>query len=95
MNVIAPPEVGAFIRDHGGRLYVWADTRRCCGGALTFLEADPSRRPDRPFERIDAGTFELWFAPGRTSAPDELRLELRGRRHPHVEAYWDGCVFAI
>jgi hypothetical protein len=95
MNVVASPEVGAFIRDHGGRLFVRTDTRRCCGGALTFLEADAAPRDDRSYQRIDAGAFELWFAAGHAAPPDELRLELKGRRRRHVEAYWDGCVFAI
>ena len=37
----------------------------------------------------------LWFVAERAAPPDELRLELKGRRRKHVEAYWDGCVFAI
>ena len=93
MKVAASPEVGAFVREHGGRLFVWTDARRCCGGAMTFLSADPLPKDDRPFERVDAGAFELWFAVGRALPPDELRLELKGRWHQHVEAYWDGCVF--
>jgi hypothetical protein len=95
VNVVASPEVGAFVLEHGGRLFVWTEARRCCGGAMTFLSAGSLPKDDRTFERVDAGTFELWFAAGRTARPDELRLELKGRRHQHVEAYWDGCVFAI
>ena len=95
MNVVASPEVSAFVRERGGRLFVWTDARRCCGGAMTFLSAGSSPKDDRSFQRVDAGAFELWFAAGHTSPPDELRLELKGRRHRHVEAYWDGCVFAI
>jgi hypothetical protein len=95
MNVVASPEVGTFVRDHGGRLFVWTDARRCCGGAMVFLSADPLPKGDRSFDRVEAGTFEVWFAGGRASPPEELRLELKGRRRKHVEAYWDGCVFTI
>jgi hypothetical protein len=95
MNVVASHQVGAFIRDHGGRVFVWMDARRYCGGAITFLSAEFSPRDDRSFERLDTGGFELWFAAGHAKAPDELRLELRGRRRRHVEAYWDGCVFVL
>jgi hypothetical protein len=93
MNVVASPEVGTFVREHGGRLFVWTDARRCCGGAMTFLSAGSVPKDDRSFERVDAGAFELWFAAGRARPPEELRLELKGRRREHVEAYWDGCVF--
>jgi len=93
MNVVAPLEVERFIREHGGRLFVWTDARRCCGGAMTFLSAGSTPGDARSFERVDTGAFELWFAPGRTSPPSELRLALKGRRRKHVEAYWDGCVF--
>ena len=27
--------------------------------------------------------------------PDILEIGVRGRRHPRVEAYWDGCSFAL
>ena len=27
--------------------------------------------------------------------PDVLEIGLRGRRRPRVEAYWDGCLFAL
>jgi hypothetical protein len=95
MNVVASSEVGTFVREHGGSLFVWTDARRCCGGAMTFLSAGSAPNDDRAFERIDAGAFELWFAAGGASPPEELRLELKGRRSKHVEAYWDGCVFVV
>ena len=59
---------------------------------MTFLSADPLPKDDRPFERVDAPS-KVWCAVGRALPPDELRLELEGRWHQHVEAYWDGCVF--
>ncbi len=45
--------------------------------------------------RVPAAGLELWFrAPGGI-LPDVLEIGLRGRRRPRVEAYWDGCLFAL
>jgi hypothetical protein len=47
------------------------------------------------FAQVPAAGFELWFrAPGGIQ-PDVLEIGLRGRRRPRVEAYWDGCLFAL
>jgi len=95
MRVIADPRVSAFVSDHGGRLFVRTDRRRCCSGGMTYLAAALEPEAARShYRRIEVDGFELWFAHGRTRSPDELHLEIRGRRHPHVEAYWNGCLFA-
>jgi hypothetical protein len=39
--------------------------------------------------------LELWFRGPAGTAPDVLEIGLRGRRRPRVEAYWDGCLFAL
>jgi hypothetical protein len=39
--------------------------------------------------------LELWFRPPVGIGPDVLEIGLRGRRRPRVEAYWDGCLFAL
>jgi len=33
--------------------------------------------------------------PALTTLPDELLVVLRGRRHPHIEAYWDGLAHIV
>jgi hypothetical protein len=95
MKVLAEPEVAEFVRDRGGRLFVWPDAKACCGGAITFLLTDAEPAPGRRFGRVDAPGFELWFDPGAFAPPEELHLEVRGRRRRRVEAYWNGCVFAV
>jgi hypothetical protein len=93
MNVVATPEAKALIHQRGGRLFVWTDLPRCCGGA-TYLQSSFTLRAGRTFWR--AGGFddlELYIDLGRLSPPEELHLDVRGRRRKRVEAYWNGCVF--
>jgi hypothetical protein len=33
--------------------------------------------------------------PAGLSGFSPLQIGVRGRRHPRVEAYWDGCYFAL
>jgi hypothetical protein len=39
--------------------------------------------------------LEVWFRAPAGRMPDVLEIGMRGRRHPRVEAYWDGCFFAL
>jgi len=94
MKVIAPPAVASFAREHGGRMFVWTKRLRCCA-KVTFLQASSEPPDERPFRRVDAEGFELWLSAPGFEPPDELHLEVRGRRKPRVEAYWNGCVYAI
>jgi hypothetical protein len=47
------------------------------------------------FGRVLTAELELWFRAPVGTAPQTLEIGLRGRRHPRVEAYWDGCLFAL
>ena len=93
MNVVATLGAKALIHERGGRLFVWTDLPRCCGGA-TYLRSSFTPRAGRTFWR--AGGFddlELYIDLGRLSPPEELHLDVRGRGRKRVEAYWNGCVF--
>jgi hypothetical protein len=96
MRVVASDEVCRFLRDHGGRLYVWTSGHRCCSGGLTLLEATTKRPPGwtRESQPIDAGSFELFLDTGTHGLPRDLVLELKGRRRK-IRAFWDGCAFII
>ena len=90
MKIRATEEVAAAVRERGGRLYVWTSTHRCCTGPLVLLETG-SRPPGgaaRRFSTHDAGGFEVLLDAGSRRLPDELVLELRGRRRK-VVAFWD------
>ena len=90
VRISVSEELREFVRAHGGRLYVWTSTHRCCTGPLTLLEASTTPPPhaNGRFRREDAGGLDLFLALGHRAAPEELVLELKGRRGK-VAAYWN------
>jgi hypothetical protein len=61
-----------------------------------MLDAATTRpRSERPFEAFPAGGFTLFMDQTVGRYPEELHLELKGRKHPHLEANWDGCIYLI
>ena len=94
MKVVASAEAADFVRERGGRLYVWASSERCCSGAHARLRASTEAAEQRDFAVVPAPGFEVLFARmGRE--PEELHVELRGRRRKRVEAYWDNCAWIV
>ena len=96
MRVTATADAAQFIRAHGGQLFVWPAEHRSARLTLALLEASvdpPPRALD--FRRVEAGDFLLFLAPALQTLPDELLVVLRGRRHPHIEAYWDGLAYIV
>lgn len=93
MQIVATDQARAHIAAAGGVLYVRSGSHRCCSGAITMLEATTEAPSDLAFYRAcPAGTLTVMFAsPGR--GPDELTIELRGRKKKRPVAYWDGCAF--
>jgi hypothetical protein len=47
------------------------------------------------FSPAHADGLEVWFRALAGRIPDVLEIGVRGRRHSRVEAYWDGCSFAL
>ena len=90
MEIRATEGVREFVRERGGRLYVWTSTHRCCTGPTTLLDAATQRPAGaaRRFREYDAGGFSLLLDSGERPLPDELVLELRGIRKK-VVAFWD------
>jgi hypothetical protein len=93
MRVEASPEAVGFVREHGGKLYVWAKRARCCHGSITYLETS-SEPGERPYRRVDAEGIELYLD-ARLAEPEELVIETSGRRRKHVHAYWNGCAYVL
>jgi hypothetical protein len=93
--VLAEPSVAQTIRDRGGKLFVRTELHRCCGGGITYLVTASEPEPGRTYRRFDADGFELFLDAGGRVAPDELHLDVRGRRTKRIEAYWNGCLYAI
>ena len=90
MRIRATDEVAAAVRERGGRLYVWTSAHHCCSGPLVLLEtgSEPPKGAERPFRAHHAGGFEALLDMGGRRLPDELVLELRGRRRS-VVAFWN------
>jgi hypothetical protein len=96
MRVTTTADAAEFIRAHGGQLFVWPAEHRSPRLTLAFLDASvdpPARAFD--FRRAEAGDFLLFLHPALKTLPDELLVVLRGRRHPHIEAYWDELAYIV
>jgi hypothetical protein len=97
VRVEVSPDAAGFVAARGGRLWVWtAHPRRCCAGVPAYLHAATEQPPGRVgFARIPVPGLELWFLAPAGVQPDVLEIGLHGRRRPRVEAYWDGCLYAL
>ena len=93
VQIAVSDEARAHIAATGGVLYVRSRSHRCCSGPITMLEASTEAPADlAPYRTCAQGGLRIMFAsPG--AGPDELTIELRGRRKKHPVAYWDGCAF--
>jgi len=97
VRVEVSPEAAEFVRGQGGRLWVWAARPRvCCWGTPAYLFTATEAPSDLDgFRPAGVGGLEVWYRIRGDRRPDVLEIELRGKRRPHVEAYWDGCVYAL
>jgi len=99
MRVEATDEAVEFLQRRGGRLWVWsARPAFCCWGTPAYMraatEAPKGLTGFGAVSSAPAGV-EIWFRAPAGRFPDVLEIEVRGRRRPRVEAYWDGCVIAM
>jgi hypothetical protein len=105
--VVATAEAAAFIESHGGIAYVRPVRTKCCGGAMTMLVAS-TEPPVDAVAYAPVGPPELGVRFRRRTAssngavgedgvagPDELLIELKGKRRQRLVACWDGCVFKM
>jgi hypothetical protein len=108
MRIVTTDRAETYIRDHGGKVWVWLDPHRGIVGSHVWLEAhcEPprtsrrtkftraSRRPHR-FRTMETEGIELHYDFGRVELPDELHLDRKGWRSGthRLEAYWNGSVF--
>lgn len=94
IRIIASDDVHTFVRQHGGRLYVWTVAHRSVRATITLLETATTcpNRPTLGFVRFGAGDFDLYLDSGGHGWPDELVLELKWRRQL-IRAYWNNCAY--
>ena len=94
MRVVASKEAVAFVRERGGRLFLWPQrSGYCCPGWRLQSSTEPT--PDREFRRVPTEGFELYFPRHMTREPEKLEIEVRRFPRRHVEGYWNGCVWII
>ena len=91
MEVVASPDAVEFVRERGGKLFVWSRTSRCCRGAISFLEASTERDDRHAFRPVPADGIELYVDLPRL--PEQLEIDLDGRFHRKVGGYWEGCAW--
>lgn len=86
-----------FVAERGGRVFVHSHHYRCCSsGSTTMLDVSTTAPTTlQGYETIECDGVSVNYAGGASGAPRELSIELRGRRRPRLEAYWDGCLFKI
>jgi hypothetical protein len=95
VKVHASAKAAEFIREHGGRIYVWASGAACCGGTR-FIESSTESPDDLAgFVAIERPEFALFVRPAGGALPDELHVDLRGWRTARVEASWNGCAYLV
>jgi len=85
-----------YVMSHGGVVFVQAKRSRCCSGTLTTLGID-TERPQNFVESAHEGAsgIEVRYAGGVSGQPEELTIELRGKKRPRLAAYWDGCAYKL
>jgi hypothetical protein len=97
VRVEMSPEAEEFVRGRGGQVWVWAARPMvCCWSTPSYMHAataPPSRLSG--FTAVDWPGLQVWCRIPGGRRPDVLEICLRGRRRPRVEAYWDGCAFAL
>lgn len=93
MRVIASPEAVAFVRERGGRVFVWPlDLEGPSAGRGVFaLEASTaSPGAEHDFVRFAGEEIEVLLDTTEHGAPAELHLAVKGWPRKQVRAYWDG-----
>jgi hypothetical protein len=93
-RLVASREARAFVRDHGGHLYLWITVHGRCEGKITLLEADTQRPAGDAwqFRRIPNDAFELYVDIGSRNPPSELVVQL-ARGGNKVKAYWNNQAY--
>lgn len=89
-------EVCSYVMARGGTLYLHVRQTRCCSGAMTFLDADvePRRGPEN-YLLCASEKLDIQLLDAGVGLPREITVEVRGHRHPHLVAYWNGCAYRM
>ena len=107
MKIVTTEKAAEYIRERGGKVWVWLDPRRGLVGSYVWLEShcEPpgtskrssftrsSKRPHR-FKVLESDGIEVHYAFARMAPPEELHFDVKGWRNKRLEAFWNGVIFA-
>ncbi len=94
MDIKISERAREFVLGHGGTVYVKTTHSRCCSGTLTMFDVSTDVPLDvERYARWDADGVEVRYLTAMTTLPDELSIDVKGRRRVRLEAYWDGCLY--
>jgi hypothetical protein len=82
--VVADPEAVAFIAEHGGRLYVYADA-----AGLKHVKTETPDDPSIQFEQVPADGFAM-FVETDIVQPETWNVKFHHLPYHHVDVLWDG-----
>lgn len=93
MQVFASPEAVAYVREHGGALFVWVGSLDM-QGRVSYVDASTeSPGAERTFTRLTGADFDLFLDAGELDPPERLEVELRGWRRKRLRTSWNGATF--
>jgi hypothetical protein len=95
LRLVADERTRRFLAEQGNKVYVWPSRHRCCGGTLTLVRCATEQPDGRAFERAEIDGVGLYLDRDFDTQPDEIHVNLKGRRRPRLEAYWNGCAFVV
>lgn len=84
VSVDADPEAVAFIGEHGGHLYVYADS-----AGLKHVKTDAPSDPSIQFEQVQADGFVM-FVETDIAQPETWNVKFHRFPYHHVDVLWDG-----
>jgi len=96
VRIVASPDARSLVADRGSAFYVELRTPKCCNRSLTLLEVSTEPPADLDdFQRFEGEGVIVMMKTAGHRLPDELSIELVGKRKPKLRGYWDGCSFKL
>jgi hypothetical protein len=95
MRVLANTDVRSYIEDHGGLLFVWVKTHKPMRGAFNFLRTSTEPPPDALEWQRSSSPKRFDLPPSRSAHLEGAPPGGQGIVTRRVEAFWEGCAYAI
>ena len=84
-------EAALFVREHGGKLFIWTQRQVCRGRICWRTQVSPDEPGHLKFHRVfDSEQVQVYLACGLTPREVTVKLTVFPRRR--VVAFWPGCM---